>query len=211
MNISGIAPLAGISLVTDVPRTPFHRMLLDASGNRVRGWLLRYIDEEKKSERKVIAVTHPEEILQHLPRKEKTEYESFIEELKHYRKEWGFNWVPAFKRFLRLYREEGQFKRYRITTIVHHYGGVPGLIVGRVDNYPIVLFPERFGHNSRPNSDDEQWELLYSYNELLNYLFLAYEEQIAIYLASVFFGTEDHKVMSHCLRILLLNYSLLFI
>jgi hypothetical protein len=191
-----------VRVVATRPRSPFHRVTVEVSGRRMQAWLLRSVDGDKGSNRDTLVFTEPEIILEHLPSVLKTNWERFCSDLRRLKRQWRFHGVPTLKKAIRLYRNKDVLSEYNLTTVCHHYGAVPALLVGKTtDGHRIALLHERFGSDHTSLNDVETLEVLGSLEEMLPQLFLAYFEQVAYYFEAIFFGASPEEIIRFCLRI----------
>jgi hypothetical protein len=184
-------------------RIPFHRVAVEISGKKFFGFLLRSTSEQKK-ERDTLYLPNLE-IISLLPIETQRLWQAFSNQVDSLKKKWRFDSVSTLKRIVNRYRKKELFSTYPLVIVAHHHGEVPALIIDEVNGWKIAL-PNRIlqleaHRRSVDIQDQEKLEQLFSLDESLPTLFLAYYEQAAYYLQSVFFATDDEQALHFCFRV----------
>ncbi len=185
-------------------RTPYHRVAVEISGKKLYGFLLRSIDDQKKSDRDTLFLPNPDTI-NLLPVETQRLWQAFSNQVDYYKKKWNFGAVGTLKRIVNRYQRKELFQTYPLVVVAHHHGAIPALVIGEVNGWKVAVpnrelpkIPRRRSHEIQ---DQETLEQLFTLDESLPNLFLAYYEQVAYYLRSVFFTSDDEQALHFCLRV----------
>src|SRR5689334_8644445 len=126
---------------------PHHRVKLLLSGKIFYGWRLTSIDGNKNADRDTILLKHDDQLLSFLPVHIKTNIDSFNAELNHCKNKWKYKSLPTLKRIVREYRSKESLQRFKLLTVVHHYGAVPALQIDEIDGIKIAILNKPFGRD----------------------------------------------------------------